>query len=204
MNEIRQSYADPELETFLKAFRRGLGALPADIRDDLVNEMRSHLEERLQRGQLRLASDFGPPEEYASQFVHEQLLGTAIVRGRPWELLSALLGIVRTAGVAVFFILPLAAVELMGLASVLIGLAKPFATTHIGLFRSADGSFGGLGWISQTTAMHDVLGLIAMPLFIFLGLLLFWTGNRTLLVIARNECARIRNNRRNSMVLERL
>lgn len=146
MNNAVQTHV--EIESFLRAFRQGLAAVPADIRDDLVKEMRSHLEERLERGQLQLANDFGSPEEYASQFVQEQLLGTAIVRARPWELLLALLGAIRAASVAIFLVLPLAVIELIGLALVLIGLSKPLASTHIGLFRLANGSFGGLGWIS--------------------------------------------------------
>jgi uncharacterized membrane protein len=197
MNDTVPSHV--EIENFLRAFRQGLVAVPADIRDDLVKEMRSHLEERLERGQLRLANEFGSPEEYASQFVHEQLLGTAIVRARPWELLLALLGAIRTASVAICFVLPLAVVELIGLALVLIGLSKPLASTHIGFFKLADGSFGGLGWISNTTSMHELLGFTAIPLFIFLGLLLFWAGNRIMLTVARGELARIRNQRRNSM-----
>ena len=200
MNDTVQPHV--EIESFLRAFRQGLGAVPADIRDDLVKEMRSHLEERFERGQLELANDFGSPEDYASQFVHEQLLGTAIVRGRPWELLPALLGAIRTASVAIFLVLPLAVAELIGLALVLIGLSKPLASTHIGLFRSADGSFEGLGWISSTNSMHEVLGLTAIPLFIFLGLLLFWIGNRIMIAVARGELARIRNHRHNSMILE--
>jgi uncharacterized membrane protein len=196
MNNTVQSHA--EIERFLRAFRQGLGTLPADIRDDLVKEMRSHLEERLERGHLELTNDFGSPEEYASQFVHEQLLGTAIVRGRPWELVPALLGAIRTASVAIFLVLPLAVVELIGIAFVLIGLSKPFAGTHIGLFLRANGSFGGLGWIGNTTSTHEVLGFAAIPLFIFVGLLLFWTGNRVMLAVARGELARIRDRRFNS------
>jgi uncharacterized membrane protein len=200
MNDAVQSHA--EIENFLRAFRQGLGAVPADIRDDLVKELWSHLQERLERGQLELSNDFGSPQEYARQFVNEQLLGTAIVRGRPWELLPALLGAIRTASVAIFLVLPLAVAELMGIALVLIGLSKPLASTHIGLFRSADGSFGGLGWISNTNSMHEVLGFTSIPLFIFLGLLLVWTGNRIMLAVARGELSRIRNHRHNSMSLE--
>jgi len=50
--------------------------------------------------------------------------------------------------------------------------------------------------------MHEVLGLTAIPLFIFLGLLLFWIGNRIMIAVARGELARIRNHRHNSMILE--
>lgn len=54
----------------------------------------------------------------------------------------------------------------------------------------------------HTTSMHETLRFTVIPIFIFLGLLLFWTGNRIMLAVARGELARIRNHRRKSMILE--
>lgn len=201
MKNTTQSQA--EVEDFLRRFRRGLAALPDDIREDLVDEVRSHIKERFEQGQFDLAGDFGLPEEYASCFVNEQILGTAVTRGRPWELVIALLAVIPAIATAVFVILPLAVVELAALALVLVGVAKPLASDHIGLFRMADGSFGGLGWIGNTTSMHEVLGLAAMPLFLFAGLLLFWIGNRLLLKVAHWELVAIRSRQTNSNSQER-
>jgi hypothetical protein len=178
-----------EVDDFLRRFRRGLASLPADIREDLVSEMRSHIEERSSQGKLDLAS-FGPPEEYASRFVNESVLRTAVARARPWQLVSVLVGRARATALVVFVVIPLAVIEIMALVLAAAGICKPFDPGHIGLFLRADGSFGGLGWFSNPGSMHEVLGYAAMPVFIFVGLLLFWGSHRLLLSVARSELVR--------------
>ena len=184
------SHAD--VEDFLRRFRRGLVTLPADIREDLVEEVRSHLEERLGQGELDLASEFGAPEEYAAHFMTEQALSTAVTHGTSVQLISALMGKVRTSALVIFVVLPLTMFQLIALALVGIGVFKPFIGGSVGLFLHPDGAFGGLGWISDLGAMHEVLGYAAIPVFIFGGLLLFWVANRLLLRIARRELAQLR------------
>jgi uncharacterized membrane protein len=75
-----------EVEDFLSRFRRGLAALPADIREDLVSEVRSHIQDRLTQGKLDLASAFGSPEAYASRFLTEDALSN---RGNAGQALAA-------------------------------------------------------------------------------------------------------------------
>ncbi|MFZ0820878.1 MAG: hypothetical protein WAM91_12475 [Candidatus Acidiferrales bacterium] len=181
-----------EVDDFLRRFRRGLTTLPSDIREDLVSEVRSHIEERLSQGKLDLASAFGSPEEYASRFVNEEALRSAVAGGRPWQLIGVLLGRVRATAQVVFVILPLGVIEIMGLVLAAAGVCKPFSPGHIGLFLRANGAFGLLGYISDPGSMHEVLGYAAMPIFIFGGLLLFWASHRLLLGVARGELGRIR------------
>jgi len=189
------SSSEREVEDFLRRFRRGLAALPADVREDLAGEVQSHLTERLAQGKLDLDGAFGSPEEYAAGFVNAEALRTALTRGSPLRLAAVLLGRVREAALVVFVVLPLAAIELMALALVAIGILKPFGGSHIGLFLDSGGGFGGLGWVGDPGAMREVLGYAAMPLFIFAGLLLFWAGNRLLVRVARRELARLQANR---------
>jgi uncharacterized membrane protein len=181
-----------EVDDFMRRFRRGLTTLPADIREDLVSEVRSHIEERLSQGKLDLATTFGSPEEYASRFVNEEALRTAVARARPWQLIGALLGGVRATALVVFVVLPLAVVEIMAVVLAAAGVCKPLSPGHIGLFLQANGAFGVLGWISDPGSMREVLGYAAMPIFIFGGLLLFWASHRLLLRVACGELVRIR------------
>ena len=90
-----------EVEDFLSRFRRGLAALPADIREDLVSEVRSHIQDRLTQGKLDLASAFGSPEAYASRFLTEDAFQTAVTRDRPWQLVSVLLSKARSSALVV-------------------------------------------------------------------------------------------------------
>jgi uncharacterized membrane protein len=191
MNNISSN----EVEDFLRRFRRGLAALPADIREDLVSEAHSHIQDRLTQGKLDLASAFGSPEAYASRFLTEDAFQSAVTRDRPWQLVSVLLSKARSSALVVFAVLPLAVIEIMAVALLVVGVFKPFSRDHIGLFLHADGTFGVLGWISNPGSMREVLGYSAMPIFIFGGLLLFWVSNRLLLRVARSELAGIRHTR---------
>jgi len=189
------SSSETEIEDFLRRFRRGLAALPPDIREDLVGEVHSHLTERQAEGKLDLARAFGSPEEYASRFVNAEALRTALTRGGPLRLAAVLLARVRAAALVVFVVLPLAAIELMALALAAIGLLKPFSSAHVGLFFDAGGRFEALGWVSDPGSMHETLGYAAMPLFIFVGLLVFWAGYRLMMLVARRELTRMQNSR---------
>ncbi len=180
-----------EAEDFLRRFRRGLDALPADIREDLVGELRSHFEERLGEDRLDLPGSFGSAEDYASRFVDAQALRAATTRDNPIKLIAALLGRVKATAFVIFVVLPLAVLEIIGLALIVIGFSKPFSNSHIGLFFGADGRFRALGWVSDPGSMREMLGYAVMPVFIFSGLLLFWLCNRLLLRIARRELALI-------------
>jgi len=181
-----------EVDSFLRGFRRGLATLPADIREDLVEEVRSHLEERLAQGKLDLAREFGSADDYAQRFLTELQLSAALSRGTPLRLFTVLVGRATATATVVFVLLPLLLVEISAGMLVSIGLLKPFAADHVGLFLSADGGLAGLGWLSRVDGLHEVLGYAAMPLFIFGGLLLFWLANRQLVRIARRELAELR------------
>jgi uncharacterized membrane protein len=181
-----------EVEDFLRRFRRGLAALPADIRDDFVAEVRAHIEERTAQGAFDLKSSFGSPEEYASRIIGEGTLNTAVDRGNPLFILTVLLGTARTTALTAFVVLPLAVLEIMACALTLIGLLKPVSSSHVGLFLFPNGSFAALGWVSDPRPMHEVLGYAAMPLFIFCGLLLLWVAHALMLRVARGELLRMR------------
>ena len=101
MNNISSN----EVEDFLRRFRRGLAALPADIREDLVDEVRSHIQDRLAQGKLDLASVFGSPEAYASQFLIEDAIQTAVTRAKPWQLVSVLLSKARSSALVIFAVI---------------------------------------------------------------------------------------------------
>lgn len=184
--------APNEIDHFLSRVRRGLSGLPADIRADVVAELRSHLEDKNEQGQLDLAREFGTPEAYANRFISEQRLSDAINRGTTIPLVTALLGAAQATVFVLFVILPLVTVELISLMSVAIGLAKPFDPGQIGLFMQSNGDFGSLGWIQNVNSMHEVLGYSAIPIFILGGLMVFWVVNRLLLTLARGALAKLR------------
>jgi Protein of unknown function (DUF1700) len=180
-----------EINDFLRRVRGGLAALPSDIREDLVAELRSHLDERAEQGKLNVAGEFGSPEAYAARLMAEHNLAHAVSKGTPVSLIVTLISTVRATALTFFVILPLATIEIIALGLMVMGIAKPFYGDHIGVFRGADGH-GALGWVSDVGSMHEVTGYAGTPAFIFAGLVLFWIGNRLLLRIARYELLRMR------------
>lgn len=193
MNENAASRT--EIDDFLRRFRRALASVPADVREELVDELRSHIEERLAQGRLDLEAGFGSPEDYASHFVTEGALQAAVSRGNPFHILTVLLGKVRATAVTIFVVLPLGMLELVACGLILDGLLKPIGGSHVGLFLRSNGGFGALGWIRDIGSMHEVLGYAAMPIFLFCGLLLLWAAHKLLQTVARRELVRIRKNR---------
>jgi uncharacterized membrane protein len=183
-------------ENYLRRFRRGLAVLPADIREDLVQELRSHISERSGNPAFDLVNEFGLPEEYAARFVSEHVLSAAVTRGTSTQLIAALIGKLHATSRAVFLVLPLAVLQIAALMLIGMGILKPFSSGHVGLFVFPDGGFGGLGWIGDTAGMHEELGYAAVPLFIFGGVLLFWLGNRLLVQLARKELTVLREDLR--------
>jgi uncharacterized membrane protein len=182
-----------EIEAFLRQVRRGLAALPPDIREDLIAELRSHLQERAEQGNLNIPGEFGSPDVYADRLTAEHTLTGALSKRTPIPLLVALMGTARNAVLTLFVILPLATIEIIALGLVVMGLAKPFAGDHIGIFQGP-GGHGALGWVSDVGSMHEITGYAGIPAFIFGGLVLFWIGYRLLARVARRELLRIRGN----------
>jgi len=180
-----------QIEAFLKRVRRGLASLPPDIREDMIAELRSHLQERAEQGNLNIAGEFGSPDAYADRLRSEHNLTGALSQGTPVSLVVALMSTARTAVLTLFVILPLATLEIIALGLVVMGVAKPFSGNHIGIFQGP-GGHGALGWVDDVGSMHEVTGYAGIPAFIFGGLVLFWIGYRLLARVAQRELQRIR------------
>lgn len=182
----------PEIETFLRGLRMGLAALRPEDRDDVIAEVRSHLEERQAQGRPHPLDGFGDPADYAAQFLAERTLTSALAHGTSFALGRALLtgGVRALTAAATAVVL---SVQLAALALVLAGIMKPFVPSHIGLFLDASGGVQLLGFSSQDLARyHEVLGGWAVPLFIATGGLLMWLGNQALRALARRRVRGLR------------
>lgn len=176
---------EKNIQEYLRRFRMGLNALPENLRDDLVLELRSHIEERLSSGRFDPEKSFGSPESYAAQFVTEQRLSAAVGSGNAPRLLWSLLSVVQRTATVLFLVCPLAISEVSGACFVVLGALRPFSD-RIGLHLRPDGSFAALGWVSRNDT-KEVLGLWAMPLFIGGGVLIFWAAHRILCLVAKRE-----------------
>ena len=102
------------IEDYLRALSRALRSLPERDRDDIVAEIRAHLEHRAGEGRLDAAiKSLGGPENCARTFIEEMKIQTAFADGGPAKTFGALLALASrrataTAGLfvsLVFFLL---------------------------------------------------------------------------------------------------
>ena len=99
------------LEDWLRRFRWALASMPLSDRDDIVEETRAHVRERLHEG-ARLSDvldALGPPDAYARGFIDEMDLSGALASQRPKAMFGAVLRRAHRSAVAAFAFLVLAA-----------------------------------------------------------------------------------------------
>jgi uncharacterized membrane protein len=188
---------DPSFSTYIRHLRWSLASLPADERDDIVAEARSHLQEKLERGaRIEEAIDgLGAPEDFARAFITERALLSALGSRDSIGLLAALGArsirnartISATAGCVI--------VWMFALVVCAVAAAKVFDPTHIGMWIGGGQFF--LGAIDDPSIGHEVLGLWIFPIA-FLVLFLSWLASRGLSVWALRPLAAGQAARRNS------
>lgn len=178
-----------DAQEFLRRFRLALSPLPAAERDEIAREVASHFAERPLDAES-LAREFGAPEDYAGEFLAERALRGALASGTPWALGRALLGAVGQ-GMALLVVVPLVVLEVMAVALVALGVVKPFAPAHIGLFLNAGGGLQVVGYSSAVpSGTHEVLGPWATPAFIVAGLVIGWASNAAMRALAAGRLRR--------------
>lgn len=95
------------IEDYLRALSRALRALPDRDRDDIVAEIRAHLDHRASEGKLDDAlKALGGPEACARTFIEEMKIQSAFADGGPAKTFGALLALasVRATATAGLFI----------------------------------------------------------------------------------------------------
>jgi uncharacterized membrane protein len=178
----------PEAERYLRRLRLGLSSLSPEERGDIVQEIRSHMGERLAAGKSNLLEGFDEPEAYASKFVANYALGGALSRGTSLTLGRALLTGASSGLFTLFIVAPLLALEFLGACLVLLGFLKPVFPARIGAFYSADGAFVALGAYGGDVAqLREALGWWSVPLFFIPGILMIFVCNRALRALARRK-----------------
>jgi uncharacterized membrane protein len=178
-----------DAQEFLRRFRLALSPLPAAERDEIAREVGSHIADRSLDADA-LARAFGAPEAYAGEFLAERSLRGALASGTPWALGRALLGAVGQVW-ALLVVVPLVVLQVMAVTLVALGVVKPFAPAHIGLFLDAGGGLRLVGYSSSVPAgVHDVLGAWATPAFIVAGVAIGWASQTAMRALAAGRLRR--------------
>lgn len=177
-----------DAERYLQRVRRGLATLDPADRDEIVEELRSHLLDRLAEGRTNLLEDFESPEDLAATFVSNHELQGALAKGTSWALGRALLGATRDHLIPILGLLPFAVGHIVAFGCLITAALKPFKPRDLGLWIG-DGTFV-IGSASKTSGAHEVLGWWGIPVLAAAGIFLLWISNRILRLLARRQIRR--------------
>lgn len=176
--------AQQRIEGFMKEVRAGLRGIPAGQAAEIIEELRSHMFERIEESGewtdatiATVLGKLGRPEELAALYVAEDIVARAEKNFSPWLVLR---GIVRwagfsLAGVTVFFI-SLVGYVLAG-SFAISALMKPIAPHRVGLWHlnGDPDNFSlilGLGGGPAPDGI-ELLGWWIIPLGLLIGVGLF-------------------------------
>jgi len=160
-------------DEYLASLRKALGDVPIAERDEMVEEIRSHIFERIEaEGQAtervinQVLRAVGDPNELASQYKVEALLRGAAKSRSPWVLLRSTLRWAMT-GIVGFIAFAITLTG-YGCAAVcyLCALLKPILPARIGLWLSPEHTLT-LGYWNGRLSGTEVYGISVRPPFSF-------------------------------------
>jgi uncharacterized membrane protein len=161
---------DPKLTEYARKLRWALSSLPETDRDGIVQEMRSHVLDRVDAGAAmdQALAALGAPEDYARAFRESYAVATALSSRKLSQLVAALLHnaarsvAVAASGVVIFLAWSAAAI------AVYLTVLKISDPAHVGLWRGE--GFFFIGIIDDPSSGRELLGpwLPAIALFFIL------------------------------------
>lgn len=171
------------IEDWLRRLKWALASMPSPEREDIVEETRAHIKDRVDGGQppAEVLAQFGEPGAYAASFLEEMELEGVLAKPR----FAALLGTIArrahkslVAAVAFFVV-----IFLGGTAggTVVTAIWKIFDPAHAGLW-AGNGNFF-FGTTNDPSRMHELLGNWIYPVSLLI-IALCWVLGRLVLIWA--------------------
>ncbi|MGZ8370308.1 MAG: HAAS signaling domain-containing protein [Caulobacteraceae bacterium] len=174
---------DRKIEEWFRRLRWALERMPAPERDDIVEETRAHVKERIDGGAsaAEVLASFGPAETYARQFLDEMELTSALSSTRSGDLLSVIARRVHRSLVALVAFLAVLFMGGFALGSVVTAIYKIADPEHSGLWVGSGDFF--IGQIDNPAGHHELLGNWIYP-FTVLAVAIAWVLGRLVLIWA--------------------
>lgn len=181
---------DRLLDEWLRGLKWSLTAIPSPEREDIVEETRGHIAERIDAGASLedVLEAFGPPELYARRFVDEMEVSSALGSRQAAPLLAVVMQRAHrslVAVLAVFGLIILAALALSAVGVISMELSDPVRT---GFWWNGRGT-AFLGQIDDPTSARELLGPGVYGVAIGL-LTLVWIVGRWILIATVKTFAR--------------
>lgn len=167
---------DKLVNDYLAQLRTALTGVTLSEREDIVEEIRMHIRERLadpQAGLDAVLAGLGPADELAQQYRTGMLVQRARTSRSPFVILRAALRW-ATMGIEGFVVFVVALVGYFtGGAWILLALIKPFLPQYTGLWVGPN-QFGfsvrfGATMTNPASPVHEVLGWWLIPICLVLG-----------------------------------
>lgn len=179
------------VDHWLRRLTWALGAMPASEREDIVEEARGHLEERIRGGQAaaEALAGFGEPDVYARPFLDEMELSAALGSQRSGDLLGAVARRVHRSLLAAGAGLILVVLALVAFAIASLVIMKLHDPVRAGLWIGPGQRF--IGVIDDPSQAREMLGLWLYPLA-GASLALIWLIGRLVLLRAVRGLSRSR------------
>jgi hypothetical protein len=157
---------DDAKEAWLRRLRWALAALPGPERDDIVAEIRAHLDERERDGADVAAAlaQLGPADGYARGFIEARELTGAAASQRPGAMLSAIARRAHRSVLAFAAFVAVVALTAVSLLAATVLVMKVDDPLHAGLWRGKGQFF--IGVIDDPAAAQELLGYWIYPLAI--------------------------------------
>jgi hypothetical protein len=182
---------DKTVEDWLRRLKWALASMPSPEREDIVEETRAHLRERIDSGQSSAEAlrPFGEPDAYARSFLEEMELESVLAKPR----FAALLGTIARrahksliAAGAFFIVLILGGIAV---GTSVTAVWKVFDPAHAGLWVGEHNFF--FGTTDDPSRMHELLGPWVYPVSLVI-LALCWVLGRLVLIWAARTIRRRR------------
>jgi uncharacterized membrane protein len=167
-----------KMDAYLSRLRGGLRGMSDDHVRDIVEELRSHITDKLASGEAStveaVLAALGSPEDLASQYVTDDLFARAEASRSPLRVLRSLFRW-ATLSVAGFFVLLGSIIGyFLGVAFILVAVLKPFHPQTAGLWILRDSVAGPLlsfrlGFGVPPGDAKEVLGWWIVPLGLIAG-----------------------------------
>jgi hypothetical protein len=186
------------LEDYLQRLREVLGPLPEKERDEIVLEIKGHIQERIAQSSQCVEDTealknalirLGKPEEYGSEFVIDYLLSQGMERRHAGMIFRGLLRWGCNTLVGFFYSLFFFASYLISLSFVFVGIMKPIFPEQVGFFLK-DGkaqNFGLVTGVTERQGMQEVLGYWIIPIGLVIGIVWFFATTWLLKKVIRNR-----------------
>jgi len=166
-----------KIDAYLRRVRKGLRALPDSEVEDIVNELRTHISERVGAGPSEAEVDgalqsLGQPEEISALYVAENLTARAESSRTPWSVLRTLFywSTLSVWGFAAFMICSIG--YSIGASFFAAALLKPFHPHAVGLWYRNDAQHYSLhvgGFNGPPGQERELLGWWLVPIGCSLG-----------------------------------